>query len=90
MESTSTRTKKHDTESISRTTHALHPHRNGDQCQRRSSQCSHTLVMDMSAQETINDFANWRETVGFALSVLMTGLVTARSYIDQSPTQIEK
>jgi Trk-type K+ transport system membrane component len=36
------------------------------------------------------DFSNWRETVGFALSVLMTGLVTARSYIDQSPTQIEK
>jgi len=36
------------------------------------------------------DFANWRETAGFALSVLMTGLVTCRSYIDQSPNQVEK
>ena len=34
------------------------------------------------------DFSNWRETVGFALSIAMTGLVTARSYIDQTPTQV--
>ena len=36
------------------------------------------------------DFTNWREATGFVLSVLMTGLVTCRSYIDQSPNQIEK
>ena len=36
---------------------------------------------------TVN-FADWRETAGFALSVVMTGLVTARSYIDQTPTQV--
>ena len=36
------------------------------------------------------DFSNWREVTGFALSVLMTGLVTCRSYIDQSPTQVDK
>ena len=35
------------------------------------------------------DFTNWRESAGFALSVIMTGLVTARSYIDQTPTQVE-
>jgi hypothetical protein len=38
---------------------------------------------------TVN-FADWRETCGFVLSVVMTGLVTARSYIDQTPTQIDK
>ena len=38
---------------------------------------------------TVN-FADWRETTGFVLSVVMTGLVTARSYIDQTPTQIDK
>lgn len=36
---------------------------------------------------TVN-FADWREAAGFALSVVMTGLVTARSYIDQTPTQV--
>ena len=38
---------------------------------------------------TVN-FTDWRETTSFALSVLMTGLVTCRSYIDQSPNQVEK
>jgi Trk-type K+ transport system membrane component len=38
---------------------------------------------------TVN-FGDWREAVSFALSVMMTGLVTARSYIDQTPTQIDK
>jgi hypothetical protein len=36
------------------------------------------------------DFSNWREAAGFALSVIMTGLVTARSYIDQTPNQVNK
>jgi hypothetical protein len=38
---------------------------------------------------TVN-FTDWRETTGFVLSVVMTGLVTCRSYIDQTPTQVEK
>jgi hypothetical protein len=38
---------------------------------------------------TVN-FADWRETTSFALSVVMTGLITARSYIDQTPTQVPK
>ena len=33
------------------------------------------------------DFMDWRETVSFSLSVIMTGLITARSYIDQTPNQ---
>jgi hypothetical protein len=37
---------------------------------------------------TVN-FGDWRETVSFALSVVMTGLVTARSYIDQTPNQVK-
>jgi len=36
------------------------------------------------------DFSNWREVSGFALSIIMTGLVTARSYIDQTPTQVAR
>jgi len=36
------------------------------------------------------DFGNAREVISFALSVLMTGLVTARSYIDQTPSQIDQ
>jgi hypothetical protein len=36
------------------------------------------------------DFTNWREVTAFALSVVMTGLVTCRSYIDQTPTQVDK
>ena len=36
------------------------------------------------------DFSNWREVAGFALSVLMTGLITARSYIDQTPTKVDQ
>ena len=37
---------------------------------------------------TVN-FTDWRETASFILSVAMTGLVTARSYIDQTPTRID-
>jgi len=36
------------------------------------------------------DFADLRETVQFAMGILVTGLVTARSYIDQSPNQVDK
>jgi hypothetical protein len=36
------------------------------------------------------DFSDWRETTSFMLSVAMTGLITARSYIDQTPSRIEQ
>lgn len=36
------------------------------------------------------DFSNPNKIVGFFISVLVAGLVTARSYIDQSPTQVPK
>ncbi len=36
------------------------------------------------------DFSNARECFQFGLGILTTGLVTARSYIDQSPNQIDK
>jgi len=38
---------------------------------------------------TVN-FTDWRETASFILSVAMTGLVTARSYIDQTPTRVDE
>ena len=34
------------------------------------------------------DFSNQKQVASFAISVLVTGLVTARSYIDQSPNQV--
>lgn len=36
------------------------------------------------------DFTDPKQTIGFVLSVLITGLVTARSYLDQSPNQVGK
>lgn len=36
------------------------------------------------------DFSDWRETTSFMLSVAMTGLITARSYIDQTPSRIDQ
>ena len=38
---------------------------------------------------TVN-FSDAKHVIGFVLSVAMTGLVTARSYIDQSPNQVGK
>jgi hypothetical protein len=43
-----------------------------------------------SAGLTTVDFSDWRETASFMLSVAMTGLITARSYIDQTPSRIEQ
>lgn len=34
------------------------------------------------------DFTEMKQCVGYVLSIITTGLVTARSYIDQSPTQV--
>jgi len=35
------------------------------------------------------DFENWKEVAGYFLGIAATGLVTARSYIDQTPSRIE-
>lgn len=35
------------------------------------------------------DFSDLKATVQFAMGILVTGLVTARSYIDQTPNQIK-
>lgn len=34
------------------------------------------------------DFSDAKQVFAYALGILATGLVTARSYIDQSPTQV--
>ncbi len=51
-----------------------------------------TIAMMTAASAGIQtvDFGNAKEVVGFTLSILMTGLITARSYIDQTPNQIDK
>ncbi len=36
------------------------------------------------------DFANQKQVVGFLLSVAVTGLITARSYIDKSDSEVPK
>ena len=36
------------------------------------------------------DFSDWKHVAGYVLGILATGLVTARSYIDQTPTQVDK
>ena len=36
------------------------------------------------------DFCDWKEVTGYVLGIVATGLVTARSYIDQTPSQIIK
>jgi len=47
-----------------------------------------TMATSASAGITVVDFNNKQQLVGFIISVLSTGLVTARSYIDQSPNQV--
>jgi Trk-type K+ transport system membrane component len=46
------------------------------------------MVTAASAGLTTVDFADWRQAVAFVLSILATGLVTARSYIDQTPNMV--
>lgn len=49
-----------------------------------------TMFTSASAGITVIDFSNKQQVVGFIISVIATGLVTARSYIDQSPNQVDK
>lgn len=47
-----------------------------------------SLVTSASAGISTVDFSDMKQTFGFLLGIISTGLVTARSYIDQSPTQV--
>jgi hypothetical protein len=47
------------------------------------------MVTAASAGIATVDFSEWRQVVGFVLSVAATGLVTARSYIDTTPQQVK-
>jgi hypothetical protein len=48
------------------------------------------MVTAASAGVATVDFSDWRQLLSLILSVLATGLVTARSYIDTTPGQVEK
>jgi len=48
------------------------------------------MVTSATAGLQTVDFSNLKQVTSFALGILATGLVTARSYIDQSPNQIDK
>ena len=48
-----------------------------------------SMVTASSAGVLLTDFTNPKQVAIFALSVLATGLNTARSYIDKSPGQVD-
>lgn len=48
-----------------------------------------SMVTAAAAGVTTVDFHETKEVVLFTLAVLAAGLNTARSYIDQSPNQVE-
>lgn len=47
-----------------------------------------SVITSASAGLATLDLANHKQLIGYALGILATGLVTARSYIDQSPNQV--
>lgn len=49
-----------------------------------------SLVTSASSGIASVDLSDMKQTIGYALGILATGLVTARSYIDQTPTQVYK
>jgi len=36
------------------------------------------------------DHTDTKQLIGYVIGILVTGLVTARSYIDQTPNQVDK
>lgn len=48
------------------------------------------MVTTASAGVLTVNFADPKQVAVFALAIIAAGLNTARSYIDQTPTQIEK
>jgi hypothetical protein len=47
------------------------------------------MVSAASAGLMTVDFADHKQIAAFALSILTTGLITARSYIDKSPAEVK-
>lgn len=48
------------------------------------------MITTASAGVTTVDFSNSKEVAVFALAILAAGLNTARSYIDKSPSEVQK
>lgn len=48
------------------------------------------MVTTASAGVLTVDFSDAKQVAVFALAIIAAGLNTARSYIDQSPNQVEK
>jgi len=48
------------------------------------------MVMAASGGLASVDFSNGKQVAGYALGIIATGLITARSYIDKSPSEVEK
>ena len=46
------------------------------------------MVAAASAGLIGTDFSNAKEVAGYVLGVIGTGLITARSYIDKSPSEV--
>lgn len=49
-----------------------------------------SMIGAASAGIDLVDFQDTKQVAKFALSIVLVGLVTGRSYIDQTPTQVEK
>lgn len=47
------------------------------------------MVSAASAGLMTVDFSDNKQVAAFALSILTTGLITARSYIDKSPSEVQ-
>ena len=48
------------------------------------------MASTASAGISTIDFTDMKQVIQFSIGVIVTGLVTARSYIDQTPTQVDK
>lgn len=46
------------------------------------------MVMAASGGLASVDFTDAKQVAGYALGIIATGLITARSYIDKSPSQV--
>ena len=47
------------------------------------------MVTSASAGLTTVDFTDAKQIASFTLSVIATGLITARSYIDKTPSEVK-
>lgn len=47
------------------------------------------MVSSASAGLATVDFADTKQIISFILSIIATGLITARSYIDKTPSEVK-